>query len=47
MPLTHQEKLLLAFARENPKEVASTVEWQERMREPAEQPTVSDRGEQQ
>jgi hypothetical protein len=47
MPLTQQERLLLAFARENPKEVASTVEWQERMREPAEQPTAINRGEQQ
>ncbi len=47
MPLTQQEKLLLAFARDNPKEAVSTLEWQERMREPAEQPTVSDRGEQQ
>jgi len=47
MPLTQQEKLLLAFARENPNELASTVIWQERMRAPAEQPTVSDRGEQQ
>lgn len=47
MPLTQQEKLLLAFARENPRELASTLEWQERMREPVEQPTVSDRGEQQ
>jgi hypothetical protein len=47
MPLTQQERLLLAFARENPKEVVSTVEWQERMREPVEQPTVSDRGEKQ
>lgn len=47
MPLTQQEKLLLAFARDNPKEAVSTLEWQERMRAPAEQPTVSDRGEQQ
>ncbi len=47
MPLTQQEKLLLAFARENPQEAVSMLEWQERMREPAEQPTVSDRGEQQ
>jgi hypothetical protein len=47
MPLTQQEKLLLAFARENPNEVASTVAWQERMREPAEKPAVSNEGEQQ
>lgn len=36
-PLSDQEKLLLAFARENPREVASTIAWQEEMRRPVEQ----------
>jgi hypothetical protein len=46
-PLSSQEKLLLAFARENPKEVVSTIAWQEQMRRPAEPVSESDRGEQQ
>ncbi len=46
-PLSNQEKLLLAFARENPKEVVSTIAWQEQMRRPAEPVSESDRGEQQ
>jgi hypothetical protein len=46
-PLSNQEKLLLAFARENPKEVLSTVEWQEQMRQRPKNPDLPDQGEQQ
>lgn len=46
-PLSSQEKLLLAFARENPKEVTSTIEWQEQMRRPPEPAPVENQGEQQ
>jgi hypothetical protein len=46
-PLSNQEKLLLAFARESPKEVVSAIEWQEQMRRPPEPEPESDRGEQQ
>jgi len=45
-PLSNQEKLLLAFARANPKEVESSIAWQEQMRRPPESAPVSDRGEQ-
>jgi len=44
-PLSEQEKLLLAFARENPQELPSTVEWQEHMRRPAEEQIPPDQGE--
>ncbi len=46
-PLSSEEKLLLAFARNNPKEVVSTIAWQEQMRRPPEPVSESDRGEQQ
>jgi len=46
-PLSNQEKLLLAFARENPSEIVSTIAWQEEMRRPPEPAPVEDRGEQQ
>jgi len=44
-PLSQQEKLLLAFARENPQEILSTAEWQEHMRQPAEEQPSPDQGE--
>lgn len=47
MPLSKQERLLLAFARESPKEIEASAEWQAKMRQPVEQETLSDRGEQQ
>ena len=46
-PLSSEEKLLLAFAHDNPKEVVSTIAWQEQMRRPPEPVSESDRGEQQ
>jgi hypothetical protein len=46
-PLSSQEKLLLAFARENPREVVTTIEWQEQMRRSPEPVPVEKRGEQQ
>jgi hypothetical protein len=45
-PLSAQERLLLAFVRENPQEILSTVEWQEHMRQPADEQTPPDQGEQ-
>lgn len=44
-PLSQQEKLLLAFASENPQEILTTVEWQEHMRQAADEQTPPDQGE--
>lgn len=46
-PLSEQEKLLLALARENPKEIISSIAWQEQMRRPPETPESTNQGEQQ
>jgi hypothetical protein len=47
VPLTQQEKLLLAFAHENPTQVVISAQWQEQMRQRPVNPDLPDQGEQQ